>query len=153
MTAFNPVNHQRGRLDHEIAHDLTVWRAAIALAKSTYDLTRSFPREEIYGLTAQMRRASVSIASNIAEGSARQGTKELIQFLYIATGSANELDTHAEIATAVGFMSDSEKEVFRNDVAKVLKMLGGSSVRQKQVPGISLSVSIRRQDRGPPFAG
>lgn len=79
-------------------HELKVWRTAIKLAKSVYELTREFPKEELYGLTSQMRRAATSIASNIAEGAARNGTKEFIQFLYIAVGSANELDTHVEIS-------------------------------------------------------
>ena len=78
-------------------HDLKVWHASIQLAISVYGLTRKFPDEERYGLTSQIRRAAISIASNIAEGSARQGTKEFIHFLYMAVGSANELDIHAEI--------------------------------------------------------
>jgi four helix bundle protein len=115
-------------------HDLTVWRAAIALAKSVYEKTRGFPKEELYGLTSQMRRACTSIASNIAEGSARQGTKELIQYLYIASGSANELDTHAEIAKEVGFISAAEARTIQRDTEEVLKMLRGliRSLKKKE---------------------
>ena len=78
--------------------DLEVWRAAVRLAKETYQVTDTFPRAEQFGLVLQMRRSAVSIPSNIAEGAARQGKKELIHYLYIAAGSASELDTQVEIA-------------------------------------------------------
>ncbi len=74
--------------------DLEVWKQAIELSKQVYELTRTYPKEEMFGLVSQMRRAAVSIASNIAEGAARQCNKEFVQFLYIAVGSASELDTH-----------------------------------------------------------
>jgi four helix bundle protein len=115
-------------------HDLTVWRASIALAKSVYEVTRSFPKEELYGLTSQIRRASVSIASNIAEGSARQGTKELVQFLYIAVGSANELDTHLEICREVGITSDKDSKAIQHDISEVLRMLRGLIRSLKATP-------------------
>ena len=73
--------------------DLTVWQRAMQLTVSIYRLTREFPREEIYGLTSQMRRSAVSVPSNIAEGVARQADKELIYFLHVALGSIAELDT------------------------------------------------------------
>lgn len=66
--------------------DLNVWKDSITLAKELYRLTENFPKEETYGLASQMRRAAVSIPSNIAEGAARNSTKEFIQFLYIALG-------------------------------------------------------------------
>lgn len=78
--------------------DLDVWKSAIELTRRIYGFTKGFPKDEAYGLTAQMRRAAVSIASNIAEGAARQGNKEFIQFLYIAVGSSAELDTQLEIS-------------------------------------------------------
>lgn len=114
--------------------DLTVWRASIALAKSVYEVTRSFPKEELYGLTSQIRRASVSIASNIAEGSARQGTKELIQFLYIAAGSANELDTHFEICKEIGLTSETDSKAMQHDISEVLRMLRGLIRSLKAAP-------------------
>lgn len=73
--------------------DLDVWKKSVSLVTSIYEITKSFPKEEIYGLTNQIRRAAVSVPSNIAEGSARQGNKEFIQFLYIALGSLTELET------------------------------------------------------------
>jgi len=81
--------------------DLDVWRGAVGLAKDIYAVTQTFSKEEWFGLVLQLRRTAVSIASNIAEGSARQTTKELVQFLYMAAGSASELDTQLEIARAV----------------------------------------------------
>lgn len=64
-------------------YNLTAWKAAMALVKNVYEATRTFPQEEIYGLTAQMRRAAVSIPSNLAEGAARTGRKEFAQFLIL----------------------------------------------------------------------
>jgi four helix bundle protein len=78
--------------------DLDVWRAAVALARQCYGVTGTFPKSEQFGLTTQIRRSSVSIASNIAEGAARRGKREFIQYLYVAAGSARELDTQIEIA-------------------------------------------------------
>jgi len=77
--------------------DLRVWQSAIALVEDVYRLTSTFPRDEQFGLTSQMRRAAVSVPSNIAEGSARQTTKELLHFLSIAAGSLAELDTQLRI--------------------------------------------------------
>ena len=70
--------------------DLDVWNKSIDLVEDIYKLTKEFPKEELYGLTNQLRRASVSISSNIAEGAARNSNKEFIQFLYIAKGSLSE---------------------------------------------------------------
>jgi len=70
---------------------LEAWRASVDLARNVYELTKQYPKGELFGLISQMRRASVSIASNIAEGAARNGDKELLQFLYIALGSAGEV--------------------------------------------------------------
>jgi len=72
---------------------LDVWRESVALATHIYQITEKFPKSEIYGLTSQMRRAAVSISSNIAEGSVRASSKEFAQFLSIAGGSLSELDT------------------------------------------------------------
>ena len=105
--------------------DLDVWKAAIALARNIYRLTEHFPADERFGLTAQMRRASVSIGSNVAEGAARQGNKEFIQFLYVASGSASELYTQLEIAK--GLFPDRADELAgaQDDVEGVSRMLHG----------------------------
>jgi four helix bundle protein len=78
--------------------ELTVWQRSIELALAIYRLTKAFPREEIFGLTSQLRRAAVSIASNIAEGQSRGTTGEFIQFLGIARGSTSEVETQLVIA-------------------------------------------------------
>ena len=86
---------------------MPVWTASMELVEAFYMATRSFPREEIFGITAQIRRAAVSVPANIAEGAARKGTAELIQFLHIANGSLSELDTHLELARRLGYLNDS----------------------------------------------
>jgi four helix bundle protein len=83
--------------------DLTVWQKGIRLTVLVYQLSKGFPREEIYGLTSQMRRAAVSIPSNIAEGAGRLNTPEYRQFLGIARASSFELLTHLAIAKELGF--------------------------------------------------
>ena len=82
--------------------DLDVWRDAMTLAESCYDFTRPFPREEMFGLTSQIRRAAVSLAANIAEGHGRESTVSFIQFLRIAQGSLKELETHVILSGRVG---------------------------------------------------
>ena len=74
--------------------DLKVWQEAMTLAESCYELTRGFPKDEMYGMTSQIRRAAVSIAANIAEGHGRESTGSFVQFLRIAQGSLKELETH-----------------------------------------------------------
>ena len=83
---------------------LPVWQAALGLVEAFYAASRELPDEERYGLQSQMRRAAVSVAANIAEGSARQTRQELLQFLYIANGSLSELDTHLEISRRLGYI-------------------------------------------------
>lgn len=93
--------------------DLKIWRKGINLAGIIYAETRNFPQEELYGLTSQMRRAAVSVPSNIAEGQARRHTKEFRQFLYQALGSLAELDTQIEIALGQGFLGkESSTKLF-----------------------------------------
>lgn len=88
--------------------DLLVWQKGIAVAKLTYALTKSFPTEEKFGLISQMRRASVSISSNIAEGQARHTTGEFIQFISHAEGSVAELDTQLHLAIELGFATQQQ---------------------------------------------
>lgn len=84
--------------------DLKVWQEAMGLAKEIYTLTKKFPKEEIYGLSSQMRRAAVSVPSNIAEGAARSSHREFTQFLYIALGSLSELETQWLLAAELGIV-------------------------------------------------
>jgi four helix bundle protein len=87
-------------------HQLDAWREAMTLVKRVYEVTAAFPKDEIYGLTSQVRRAAVSIPSNIAEGSARNGKKEFLQFVGIARGSLAELETQLLIAIELGYLQD-----------------------------------------------
>jgi four helix bundle protein len=87
--------------------DLDVWKKAMGLARMVYEATQKFPVSEIYGLTSQMRRAAVSVPSNIAEGAARGGSKEFIRFLRIALGSLAELETQVILSADLGFVNES----------------------------------------------
>lgn len=83
---------------------LDVWQRSLALAEATYNATRSFPLQERYGLSAQMRRAAVSVLSNISEGAARRTRAEYVHFLHVARGSLAELDAQVDLATRLGFL-------------------------------------------------
>ena len=103
--------------------DLIVWQRAIELTVKIYELTRSFPKEEIYGLTSQMRRASVSVASNIAEGRGRLHRAEFRQFLGLAQGSVFELKTQLTVARRLGMGNCGtldEAESLSEEVSKML---------------------------------
>lgn len=104
---------------------LDVWKKAIDLILDIYKLSEAFPRTEVYGLTSQMRRAAVSVASNIAEGAGRQTRKEFINFLHVAQGSLSELDTQLVIATRLEYVpADTYKEI-ENKIEEISKMLTG----------------------------
>ncbi|GAA4280214.1 four helix bundle protein [Gaetbulibacter aestuarii] len=106
--------------------DLRVWQEAMDLVTKVYELTKDYPKDELYGLTSQIRRSAVSIPSNIAEGAGRNGQKELIRFLYIAMGSLSELETQLEISKRLHYISDSEplnKQIYfiRKMLSKLIK--------------------------------
>ncbi|MBP6925537.1 MAG: four helix bundle protein [Candidatus Pacebacteria bacterium] len=103
--------------------DLIVWKKSITLCKNIYTLTHNFPKEELYGLVSQIKRSAVSIPSNIAEGYARNSTKEFVQFLHIAYGSASELETQIEIAKELEFISEKEYNEINAQLIEILKML------------------------------
>jgi four helix bundle protein len=103
--------------------DLQVWHKAHALTLSSYQSTAQFPREEIYGLTSQIRRCAASIAANIAEGCGKRGNAEFQRFLNIATGSASELEYHFLLARDLGFLADTEYKQLDNKVTEVKRML------------------------------
>ena len=84
--------------------DLVAWQEAMRLVEMIYRRTAAFPREEVFGLSAQLRRSAVSVPSNIAEGAARNSPRELFQFLGVANGSLAELQTQLEIAVRLGFL-------------------------------------------------
>jgi len=107
-------------MDHK---QLDAWKEGVKLVKEIYLLTRSFPKEELYGLTNQLRRAAVSIPSNIAEGSARQSDKEMIQFLYVALGSLSEVETQIIIAIELEYISNNEE--ISGNITKIRKLIVG----------------------------
>ena len=110
---------------------LRVWEEGLVLVEQIYRVTRSFPSTEIYGRTAQMRRAAVSVPSNIAEGYARASTRDLLRFLSISAGSLSELDTLVELAQRLGFLNDTEELKAR--IEEVSGMLMGlqTALRKK----------------------
>ena len=112
-------------LDGKPHKRLDVWRRSLDLVEEVYKLTALFPRSETYALTDQMRRAAISVPSNIAEGAARQTPKEFANFLHIAQGSLTELDTQIEIANRLGRVSDEALESCQTLLGDVDKMLFG----------------------------
>jgi len=92
--------------------NMDVWKLSMDLVTKIYQITEKFPNEERFGLSQQMRRASVSIPSNIAEGAARKSPNELIQFLYFSLGSLSELETQLIISERLGFLKDEESSQF-----------------------------------------
>ena len=104
-------------------HRLEAWQQALALVKTIYTQTSSFPKTELYGLTSRMRRAAVSIPSNIAEGAARETTPEFLRFLYIARGSLAELETQILIARDLNYIVDITTVM--NELERVSGLLNG----------------------------
>jgi four helix bundle protein len=104
--------------------DLLVWQQGMQLAKSCYLLTQSFPREELYGLTSQIRRASSSVPANIAEGNGRGSRKDYIQFLRIAQGSVRELETHLLLSVEVGLVTVEAAGPVLKQLESVAVLLG-----------------------------
>ena len=105
--------------------DLDVWKKAMSFVTELYKITATFPKDERYGLTSQMRRAAVSMPSNISEGAARQSNKEFIQFLYIALGSNVEIETQLNIARNLNFINDETFEKMDEDQNEISRMLMG----------------------------
>ncbi|MDZ7717175.1 MAG: four helix bundle protein [Balneolaceae bacterium] len=102
---------------------LSVWSKAVILATNIYKLTELFPQHELYGLTSQIRRCTVSIGSNIAEGAGRGSEKEFIQFLNIATGSCYELETQLTISKNLGYINKTDFKTSIEAVVEIQKML------------------------------
>jgi len=112
---------------------LNVWLKSIELVTNVYELVKKMPREELYSLADQIKRSAVSVPSNIAEGSGRNTTKEYIQFLYIALGSASELETQLIIGKNLGFFHDIE--MYMKEINDIRKMLNGliNSLKKKEI--------------------
>lgn len=105
--------------------DLRVWQLAMDLAEDVYKLCALFPRQEIYGLTSQLQRAAVSIPSNIAEGQARNTSKEFGHFLGIARGSLAELETQIMLAQRLGYLTVDSTSLLLEKAEEIGKMLSG----------------------------
>jgi four helix bundle protein len=103
--------------------NLKVWGKAHALTLDVYRLSKSFPREEMYGLTSQMRRASASIGANIAEGSCRRGDVDFARFLQIAAGSAAELEYHLLLSRDLELLEESDYQRVSDEAVEVKRML------------------------------
>lgn len=102
---------------------MLIWEKAVQIAKLTYKITKEFPKEEQFGLTNQMRRASVSVASNIAEGSQRTTKKDFAHFLMIAKGSLAELETQRVISCELGYIQKEETDMLEAQIEEGSKMI------------------------------
>ena len=105
--------------------DLVAWQRAMDVVVTVYRLSSAWPKEEMYGLSSQARRAAVSIPANIAEGYGRQNRGSYVHFLKIAQGSLRELETHLEVAQRVGYLSDDALSTAFAETAGIGKVLGG----------------------------
>ena len=105
--------------------DLIVWKKSIDFVTELYSLTSRFPDAERFGLTNQMRRCSVSVPSNIAEGAARRSNKEFVRFLYISLGSASELQTQLVISRNLKFITPEQYEDFNAQLEEISRMISG----------------------------
>ncbi len=104
---------------------LEAWKLGMELATAVYRVTSEFPAEERYGLTAQMRRAAVSVPSNIAEGAARSTKRDFVNFLHTARASLSELDTQVQLAVALGYAQDNAVRPIDELMTKVDKTVAG----------------------------
>ncbi|OHC91208.1 MAG: four helix bundle protein [Sideroxydans sp. RIFOXYB12_FULL_59_6] len=111
--------------------NLKAWQQAMELVTAVYAATSSFPSNEKFGLTSQLQRAAVSVPANIAEGFARNGTKELLQFLSISAGSLSELDTLIELAARLGYMENAEELNGKVDEVSGLLMGLAASIKRR----------------------
>ncbi|HCO97028.1 MAG TPA: four helix bundle protein [Phycisphaerales bacterium] len=103
--------------------DLDIWKASIQLVKDVYKLTEQFPKQEVYGLVSQMRRAGISIPSNVAEGFRRYHNKEYKQFLYVSLGSCAELETQTTIAKELEYISEDKEAMILERLDHICRMI------------------------------
>jgi four helix bundle protein len=116
--------------------DLEVWQKAMGFVTTVYAITKQFPKEELYGLTSQIRRSAVSIPSNIAEGRSKRSTREFIRFVNIACGSAAELETQLMISHNLNYIASTELAPLINELSSIARMLNGlySGLEKKLSP-------------------
>jgi|SRR6478736_837746 len=120
---FGPPNNMFTKT--QSYRDLLVWQKGIELAKLLYHMTAQLPADERFGLISQIRRAAVSVPSNIAEGQARRTTGEFIQFISHAEGSAAELDTQVHLAVELGLTTEAQTVACRDLIDEIRRMLNG----------------------------
>jgi len=116
--------------------DLQVWQKSMELVKRIYRLTQHFPKEELYGLTSQLRRSAVSIPSNLAEGSSKRSTKEFMRFINISYGSLCELETQILIACDLEYIESQTKNECCEKISEIGRMLNGllRALNKKLIP-------------------
>lgn len=102
--------------------DLDLWQRSVSFATEIYTTTKLFPKEEVYGLTSQLRRAAVSVASNIAEGS-KKSRKDFSNFIKIAQGSGAEIETQLQIACNLGYIRDADFQKLISELESIMRML------------------------------
>ena len=103
--------------------NLEVWEKSVDLVASVYKITKTFPKEELYTLTSQIRRAAISIPSNISEGRAKRSTKDFMRFIAMASGSAAELETQIVIGERLGYINSEQKGILLNEIGSIARML------------------------------
>ncbi|MEO7326083.1 MAG: four helix bundle protein [Dokdonella sp.] len=130
---------------------LDVWRDAMDLVETTYRFSAAFPDAERFGLTAQIRRAAISVPSNIAEGAARRSTPEYVRFLSIARGSLSELDTQIQLALRLRLASDAPQLLEQLDAvfAKLNALIRSLAARDTKTPGASAGSNPKSQIPNP----
>jgi len=127
--------------------ELSVWQQSMNLVSEVYRITRPFPREEIYGLTSQLRRCAVSVPSNIAEGQGRSTRGEFLQFLCHARGSLFEMETQLIIAAELGYVSDNDQRVVINQLTRVAKLLNALITSLRLSPSKQSTIHDLRSTR------
>ena len=113
---------------------LRAWQLAMQLCETLYTVTSTFPVDERFGLTSQLRRAAVSVASNIAEGAARSGTADFLRFLFFARGSLSEIDTQLDLARRFGFLDVAQGQSMEHVVEELFATLNGLIRKRRSGP-------------------
>ncbi len=126
--------HLKGAITMRPHEKLQTWIESVDLVLNIYKATEKFPKEEKFGLTSQIRRAAVSIPTNIAEGAARNSSKEFAHFVSIAQGSASELETELIIAYRLGYLSETLFSKLLADLEQIGRMITGLTRRLRRVP-------------------
>lgn len=126
-----------GESKHKGYEDLKVWEKSVSLAKQIYAVTKRFPKDELYGLTSQIRRSAISVSSNIAEGCGRNSYGEFIQFLGIASGSLAELHTQLLIALDANYLDNATFDILLFQIKEIGRMINGlkNSIKTTSLTG------------------